>query len=246
MKYPIKYSLSDEYLLVFFTGNVDKAREIKSVLGDEFPFLTVDIDTEEVQAVSVRKVATHKILESYNVLKDLVEKDMLMIQNGISSPLAGRKLIVAVEDTGLGFEDLGSYHDKGYESNWFPGALIKFYYKSFGKSDIANRKICKQIAHSKAEITTCISVMKNKEVETFCGKVSASVADAPRGVNGFDFDFILEIDGKTFGELSEQEKNDISSRGEALRKFRDFLREQSIRIASLPEDKYGDRVLRMK
>ena len=59
--------------------------------------------------------------------------------------------------------------------------------------------------------------------------VSASVEgvilEAPRGTGGFGYDpvFLYEPLGKTFAELSREEKNCLSHRGRAFRKLLGFL-----------------------
>ncbi|MFV0402171.1 MAG: RdgB/HAM1 family non-canonical purine NTP pyrophosphatase [Oscillospiraceae bacterium] len=56
------------------------------------------------------------------------------------------------------------------------------------------------------------------ECEGVCPGV---VADAPRGNSGFGYDpiFLVPEKGKTFAELSDDEKDEISHRGRALRAF---------------------------
>jgi XTP/dITP diphosphohydrolase len=54
-----------------------------------------------------------------------------------------------------------------------------------------------------------------------------------RGISGFGYDPIFEpeeSDGKTFAELTILEKNSVSHRGEALRKFADWISSQNKRI----------------
>ena len=47
----------------------------------------------------------------------------------------------------------------------------------------------------------------------------------PRGNNGFGFDEIFELeDGKTLAELSNEEKNNISSRKIALEKLKESIK----------------------
>ena len=58
------------------------------------------------------------------------------------------------------------------------------------------------------------------------------IADAPKGQNGFGFDVIFELeDGRTQAELSEKEKNNISSRRKAL----ELLKEQLKRLHPLQD-----------
>jgi XTP/dITP diphosphohydrolase len=52
------------------------------------------------------------------------------------------------------------------------------------------------------------------------GTVDGVVPDAPRGTGGFGYDPIMvptEGDGRTFAEMSEAEKHDLSHRGRAFR-----------------------------
>ncbi|MDQ9823442.1 non-canonical purine NTP pyrophosphatase, partial [Acinetobacter sp. 163] len=53
-------------------------------------------------------------------------------------------------------------------------------------------------------------------------------ADAPKGKNGFGYDPIVYYPplGKTMAEMTKDEKNAISHRGKALRKFEAWLNEQ--------------------
>ncbi len=58
------------------------------------------------------------------------------------------------------------------------------------------------------------------------GTFPGVIADAPRGVNGFGYDPLLLLDdGRTSAELSPDEKNARSHRGEAIRKVAAWLRE---------------------
>ena len=53
------------------------------------------------------------------------------------------------------------------------------------------------------------------------GECHGEITDRPRGIGGFGYDPVFLVDGmgKTMAELSEQEKNAVSHRGNALRKF---------------------------
>jgi XTP/dITP diphosphohydrolase len=55
--------------------------------------------------------------------------------------------------------------------------------------------------------------------------VEGLVANAPAGVNGFGYDplFFYPPYGRTFGEVSDEEKTAVSHRGQAIRAFRHFL-----------------------
>jgi XTP/dITP diphosphohydrolase len=57
------------------------------------------------------------------------------------------------------------------------------------------------------------------------GQVEGVLAEAPAGPNGFGYDpiFYYPPYGRTFGEVSDEEKTAVSHRGQAMRAFRDYL-----------------------
>ena len=59
----------------------------------------------------------------------------------------------------------------------------------------------------------------------FSASADGELLDAPRGAGGFGYDpiFLLPDLGKTFAELSREEKNQRSHRGQAFRKALEFL-----------------------
>jgi XTP/dITP diphosphohydrolase len=59
----------------------------------------------------------------------------------------------------------------------------------------------------------------------FSASAEGELLDAPRGEEGFGYDpiFLFPALGKTYGEITRQEKNQHSHRGKAFRKALDFL-----------------------
>jgi XTP/dITP diphosphohydrolase len=65
-----------------------------------------------------------------------------------------------------------------------------------------------------------------REVAAF-GEVEGTIAEAPRGANGFGYDPVFvpgEGDGRTFAEMAAEEKHALSHRGRAFRTLADGLR----------------------
>jgi XTP/dITP diphosphohydrolase len=65
-----------------------------------------------------------------------------------------------------------------------------------------------------------------REVAAF-GEVEGTIAEAPRGANGFGYDPVFvpeEGDGRTFAEMLATEKHALSHRGRAFRTLADGLR----------------------
>ena len=61
--------------------------------------------------------------------------------------------------------------------------------------------------------------------QVFSGRVGGSILTSERGEGGFGYDPLFLVDGfdRTMAELTLQEKNVISHRGQALQHFREFL-----------------------
>ena len=61
----------------------------------------------------------------------------------------------------------------------------------------------------------------NGDTLTAEGRCDGSIAYAPLGEGGFGYDpvFLLPEKGKTFGQLSQEEKSAVSHRGRALKDF---------------------------
>ena len=64
-----------------------------------------------------------------------------------------------------------------------------------------------------------------KPLGVFRGEVAGEIADGPRGSSGFGYDPIFFVPGlgRTMAQLSPEEKNRISHRGQAARKALTFL-----------------------
>lgn len=69
----------------------------------------------------------------------------------------------------------------------------------------------------KAKVHCVIAYYEDGKFIVGKGEVSGRIAKLPRGERGFGFDPIFEVEnGKTYAELSEEEKNAISHRKRAL------------------------------
>ncbi len=72
-------------------------------------------------------------------------------------------------------------------------------------------------ADRKASVECCITYYDNGNYVVGKGKMQGKIAEKPRGDNGFGFDEIFELeDGRTYAELSKEEKNQMSHRKLAL------------------------------
>lgn len=86
-----------------------------------------------------------------------------------------------------------------------------------GKSDRSARFVC------------VIAIAINGEViETFEGVMEGTIIEAPRGENGFGYDpiFVPKGESRTFAEMTQEEKNQISHRARALKKALEFIEDE--------------------
>jgi XTP/dITP diphosphohydrolase len=99
--------------------------------------------------------------------------------------------------------------------------------KTIGNEGIL--KLIDDFKQSEAHFTSVIAFYFKPLKKSFCfeGTVKGKVSNTIRGSGGFGFDPIFlpyDSPNKTFAELSTDEKNSISHRGKAWRKFIEFLK----------------------
>lgn len=64
-------------------------------------------------------------------------------------------------------------------------------------------------------------INEDGSAEFFSGECEGKIAYKMRGTNGMGYDPIFEYEGKTFAEISEEEKSEVSHRGKAIKKLLD-------------------------
>jgi XTP/dITP diphosphohydrolase len=120
---------------------------------------------------------------------------------------------VLVEDSGLFIHSLKD----------FPGPYSSFVFEKIGNDGILKlmEGERKRGATFKSVVAFCYP---RKDPVIFKGSVKGRIAEERRGRGGFGFDPIFFYHGKTFAELSIAEKNAVSHRGKAVRKFRKWIK----------------------
>ena len=132
------------------------------------------------------------------------------------------QLAAIADDTGLEVEALNGA--PGIYSARYAGEDVTY-------EDNVNKLLAEMenipLENRKAQFRTVISfVDKDRELWTE-GTIKGIIGESAKGKNGFGYDpvfFVPELE-KTFSELSIGEKNRISHRGLAMKKFRILLRE---------------------
>ncbi|MGB6874721.1 MAG: RdgB/HAM1 family non-canonical purine NTP pyrophosphatase [Candidatus Acidiferrales bacterium] len=129
--------------------------------------------------------------------------------------------IVFADDSGLVVESLGGA----------PGVRSARYAGENANDAQRNVKLLAEMREKtgdarKAKFVCVIAVAKQgKMLVVVSDSVEGTIANEPRGSNGFGYDplFYFASHKKTFGELIEAEKNQLSHRGKAFRRFHDAL-----------------------
>jgi XTP/dITP diphosphohydrolase len=135
---------------------------------------------------------------------------------GFGAQWAANKLNseVMVDDSGLFIEALGG----------FPGPYSAYVFDTLGNEKIL--KLMEGETNRKAVFRCVIGYCKpGYEPRVFSGEVAGVIAGGIRGNGGFGYDPILEVGGKTFGEMPDEEKNSLSHRYLALVNFAGWLEE---------------------
>jgi len=182
-------------LIFFVTENIHKFDEARKILAEHgIAGAMLKIKTSEIQDDDIEKIAEKSALDA----------------------ASKSNLPIIVEDAGLFVEAL-----KG-----FPGPYSSYVYRTIGKEGIL--ELLKGRKDRKAQFRSVIAFCdQEKVVKTFQGFVGGNVTEEIKGSSGFGFDPIFEPSeqqGKTFGELTIEEKNRLSHRACALRKFAEWYK----------------------
>lgn len=111
----------------------------------------------------------------------------------------------------------------------FPGVYSRHALETLGNQGILNllRDVELESRTAAFRADLCY-VDADGEPHHFEGTCKGRIADAPAGDGGFGFDpiFVPEGEERTFAQLSTEEKNEISHRGQATRAFAAWLSKQ--------------------
>jgi len=108
----------------------------------------------------------------------------------------------------------------------FPGPYAAYVLQTIGNTGIL--KIMKDVEDRNAHFTTAVAFADTEGIRVFSGTIHGRVVTIPRGREGFGYDPIFEIGGRTFAELPIEEKNRISHRALALDAFRDWFMQEYV------------------
>lgn len=194
--------------IVLATANPNKKRELARVLGEVLPDCELVARPPEVPDV---------VEDAETFLGNARLKAAALVEATGMAALA--------DDSGLMVDALGG--EPGVHSSRYAGE---------GASDAANvEKLLDELRirsvddpQRRTARFICVIVLITPDGEEIVaeGRVEGTIADSPSGVSGFGYDPVFipaEGFGRTFAEMSQEDKHAISHRGRALRGLAELL-----------------------
>lgn len=192
--------------LIVASNNQHKISEIKKILEKldmnvvSLKDAGIDIEVEE-DGKTFEENAYKKAKEVFDIVKDgyvLADDTGLMVDaiNGAPGVYSAR------------FSGEGATYEKN-------NAKLLDLLKNVQDKDRGAKFVC-----------VMVLIMGDSRIVKVRGEIEGRILREPRGKNGFGYDplFYVEKFGKTFAEMSDEEKNSVSHRGRALEKLREALK----------------------
>jgi XTP/dITP diphosphohydrolase len=192
--------------LVLATANPDKAEEIRAVLHD------AGVDVELVP----RPGDVPEVDETGSTLEDNARLKAVALCEATGLP-------AVADDTGLAVDALGGA----------PGVCSARYAGDDASYADNVAKLLRELGDRPREArtarftTVALAHWPDGREVAAIGDVEGEIAATPRGAGGFGYDPVfvpVEGDGRTFAEMSADEKHRVSHRGRAFRTLADGLK----------------------
>jgi XTP/dITP diphosphohydrolase len=106
----------------------------------------------------------------------------------------------------------------------FPGPYAAYVLDTIGYRGIL--RLLEGVEERDASFETAIAYADGDGIRIFRGLIDGVITRSPRGREGFGYDPIFEVDGKTMAEMRIDEKNRISHRARALSAFGEGWRKE--------------------
>jgi len=191
--------------IIFASHNQNKVKEIQNLLGNEIQLLSLtELGLEEDIPETANTIEGNSLLKA----KYIWEK---------------YQMTCFADDTGLEIEAL----------NGEPG-VFSARYAGDRKNDDANidKVLSKLSGHENrnARFKTVITLINEGQEFQFTGIVNGEIGSEKIGQNGFGYDpiFVPEKQGKTFAEMTLNEKNLFSHRARAFQQLVNFITEYKV------------------
>ena len=187
--------------IVFATNNAHKLQELRQMIGERYEVLGLaDIGCHEDIPETADNIEGNAMMKARYV-KEHYGYDCFS------------------DDTGLEIDALGG--EPGVHSSRYAGPG----HDSEANIDKVLTKL-DGVTGRTARFRTAIVLLQGEEIHMFEGQVEGLILTERHGTGGFGYDSIfqpIEGDGRSFAQMSSQEKNRISHRGRAVAQLVEFL-----------------------
>lgn len=193
--------------ILFATGNEGKMKEVRELLAD----LGVEVISMREAGVSAEIVEDGETFEQNAVIKAKTVME-----------LTGE--LTLADDSGLEVDALGG--EPGVYSARYMGENTSYHIK--------NNHLIQRLAQvpdsqrTARFVCSIAAAFPDGEIVTTDGVIEGRIGYEEKGENGFGYDpiFVVPELGCTTAQLSDEQKNEISHRGRALRKMKEELRKR--------------------
>ena len=193
--------------ILFATGNQGKMKEVREILAD----LGVEVISMREAGVSAEIVEDGETFEENAVIKARTIME-----------LTGE--VTLADDSGLEIDALGG--EPGVYSARYMGEDTSYHIKN---NDLIRRlsQVPRQQRTARF-VCSIAAAFPDGEIITTDGVIEGLIGYEEAGENGFGYDpiFVVPQLGCTTAQLSDEQKNEISHRGKALRKMKEELRKR--------------------
>ena len=207
--------------LVFATGNVGKLREASEILGEGFELVSlaqVGI-TEDIPETG--KTLRANSLQKAQYLYDKVGCNCFADDTGLEvDALGGAPGVYTARYAG---------DDKDFNKNMdkvlYELAVLEGEARMAESLGLKVRKVSRR-----ARFKSVVTLIIDGQIKMFEGTLEGVIAREKSGNGGFGYDPIFipdEYPGMTLADITEDQKNEISHRGKALRAMAEWLKSQN-------------------
>lgn len=186
--------------IVIATNNQEKLKEIEQILN-EYELLTLKDVNCKIEVEEDQDTFEENSLKKAKEVSEFIEMPCI------------------ADDSGLCIDIL----------NGWPGVYTARFLGENATPEQRNEAILEKMKdlkgeERKARVECVVTYYEKGKVIIGRGEIEGKIAKSPRGENGFGFDPIFELEnGKTYAELTKEEKNKISHRKRALENLKKQL-----------------------
>ena len=183
--------------LLFASTNKDKIREVQAMLSD-YKVLSL-LDFPEIQDVD----------ETASTLVGNATLKAVEIATQVDLP-------VFSDDSGVFIDALDGF--PGVHSARWTGT-----HRDYATQNDKILDLMKNQTNRKAEYKTVVAFAYNNKINLFEGVMPLKVAHGESNTPGFSYDTIMKFNDTFVSEMNPVDKNKVSSRADAITKFKAFI-----------------------